>query len=313
MDLAEKLSLHYYLANRSHSMDALVRNKCEAELLAVIQEVSNYLGFDINVESEAYREGGLKDIWQFLGTNNSQLMLILSIIILIFSRIPLSDPEQDQLTKQATKLTIEEKTLIIDKLRRELNDGKVAEETMVAATNAIDGSLKVAVRKSNFYKTLVGYEKVTGIGLAPLNNNNKPIEKERFVPSADFRKFIIYTNELPVEVVENAQIEIISPVLKEGNYKWKGLYQGTPISFSMKDTEFRNSVLREEISFQHGSGINCVLRIHREFNEIGDVVITGYSVVTVISKADGGNSWDTPQGIRYKARKKFIEGQDDLF
>ena len=67
-------------------------------------------------------------------------------------------------------------------------------------------------------------------------------------------------------------------------FKWKGLYQGTPISFSMKDTEFRNSVLREEISFQHGSVINCVLNIHREFDEIGDVVITGYSVVTVIKK-----------------------------
>jgi hypothetical protein len=50
MDFAEKLQLHYYLNNGSHSMDALVRNKCEAEILAVIQEISNVLALPSNVK-----------------------------------------------------------------------------------------------------------------------------------------------------------------------------------------------------------------------------------------------------------------------
>lgn len=312
MDLAEKLALHYYLTNDSHAMDALIRNKCEAELLAVIQEVSNALGFKIDVESEAYSEGGLKERWRFLGDNNNQLMLLLSIVILIFSRIPLSDPEQDRLTKEVTKLTIEEKKLSIEKLKRELNAGKVSEETMVAASNAVDSHLKVATRKSNFYKSLLDYEKVTGIGMSPLDRNNKPTADERFVPSKDFKKFVIDTNELPDEVIEDARIEIISPVLKEGTYKWKGLYQGITISFAMKDAEFRNAVLREEISFQHGSSIECILEIHRKFDEVGDIGIIGYSVVTVIKKTDGAISFETIQGRRHKARKKFIEGQNEL-
>lgn len=59
MDLAEKLELHYYLSNGSHAMDAIVRNKCETEVLAIIQEISNSLGFQVNIESVAYQEGGL--------------------------------------------------------------------------------------------------------------------------------------------------------------------------------------------------------------------------------------------------------------
>ena len=45
-EMADKLELHYYLNNESHVMDALVRNKCEAELLAIIFDVSDLLGFE---------------------------------------------------------------------------------------------------------------------------------------------------------------------------------------------------------------------------------------------------------------------------
>lgn len=313
MNLSEKLSLHYYLSNESHVMDALIRNKCESELLAVIQEVSDALGYEINIESEAYREGGLKEIWQFVGKNNTQLTLLLSIVILIFSRIPPSNPEQDILTKEATRLTIEEKKLTIEKLQRELDAGKTEKETMIAASDAIGSSLKVTARKSNFYRNLAGYEKVTSIGMARLDRSNIPTAPEKVIPRSDFRKFIIFTNELPTEVVEDARIEIISPVLKEGPYRWKGLYQGTAISFVMRDRDFTNSVLRKEISFQHGSIIDCILSIHRKFNEVGDIGITGYSVETVLKKADGGISLETVQGKSYKAYKKLIEGQKDLF
>lgn len=313
LGLAEKLELHYYLSGESHVMDALVRNKCEAEILAIIVEISSVLGLEVHIETGAYQEGGLKEIWQFIGRNNNQLMLLLSVLILILSRVPLSDPEQDELTKEATKLTIEEKKLSIEKLKQELKAGEVKKETIDAASNAISGHLKVAARKSNFYKNLAGCEKVTGVGMLPLDKNNKPTADEKFIPRSDFRKFIIFTNDLPAEIIEDAKIEIISPVLKEGKYNWKGMYQGSPISFSMTDADFKNSVLREEISFQHGSVIECVLTIHRKFDEVGDVVITGYSVATVIRKTDGVTSFETVQGKRYIAHKKFKKDQQSLF
>lgn len=282
MILAEKLQLHYYLNNGSHTMDALVRNKCEAEVLAIIQEISNLLGVRVFIESEPFQEGGLKEIWRLIGKNGNQLTVLLTLIILVLSRIPVVDHEQDVLTKDLIKLSIEEKKLNIEKLKKELNAGKVNEETVDAVSYEVDSNPKVATRKSNFYKNLAGYEKVTGIGIVSLNHNNMLVTAERFIPRSDFYRFIIHTNQLPIEIIENAQIKIISPVLDEDNYKWKGLYGGIPISFSMTDAEFKRAVLRKEISFQHGNIIQCVLNIYRKYDEIGNVIITGYSVVTVI-------------------------------
>lgn len=269
--------------------------------------------FHVTVESVAYGEGGLIETWQFIGKNSNQLTLLLSFIVLIFSRIPLSDREQAKLTKEATRLSIEEKRLSIEKLQRELQSGEVVETTLESASTAIDGNLKVAVRKSNFFKNLVGYKRVTGIGLTPLSKDSVPTENERFIGRAEFNKFILLTDKLPVLIIEDATIEIVAPVLKEGNYHWKGIYQGAPISFSMIDEEFKNTVLREKVSFQHGSVIECVLNVHRKFDEIGDIVITGHSVVTVIKKTDGSVSFDTIQGKRHIAHKKFIEDQINLF
>ncbi len=311
--LAEKLELHYYLKDESHVMDALVRNKCEAELLAIIFEISDLLGIEIKIETGAYQEGGLKEIWKFIGRNDKQLMLLILFLTLILTRAPLTDPEQDALTKEVTKLTIEEKKLSIEKLKRELKDGEIKKETTDAAVSALNGNLKVAARKSNFYKNLEDYEKVTGVGLLPLDKFNQPTADEKYIPRSDFHSFILFTNILPTEIVEDAQIGIISPVIMEGNYKWKGMFRDEPISFSMNDAEFKNSVLREEISFQHGSIIECVLSIQRKFDEVGDVIVTGYSVATVIRKTDGIATLETVQGKRYKAHKKFTKDQQDLF
>ena len=146
-----------------------------------------------------------------------------------------------------------------------------------------------------------------------MDQDNVPVANERFVPRADFKNHILLTNELPVESIESAMVEIVSPVLKGGNYHWKGVYQGKPISFAMTDAEFKNSVLRKEVSFQHGSSIECVLQVSRKLDEFGEVLITGYSVPTVIQKVDGEQKFETAQGRRYRAHKKFKEGQIDLF
>lgn len=313
MEIAGKLELHYFLENNSHSMDAIVRNKCEAEALALIKEIAVALDIHIVVESVAHQEGGLKEILQFIGENSNQLTFFLSVIVFVFSRIPTSDREQDKLTKDLTRLSIEEKTLAIEKLKRELQTNNIHIETVASASVAIDSDLRVAVRKSNFYKNLDSYRKVTGVGFTALNKDSVSIENERYVPRSDFKRFILLSDKLPMEVIEGAKIEIVSPVLREGNYHWKGIYQNMPINFTMIDKEFKNSVLQEQVTFQHGSVIECVLNIHRKFNEVGDIVITGYSVSTVIKKTDGHIEHETIQGKRYVARKEKIKSQMSLF
>lgn len=327
MEMANKLEVHYYLANDEHSMNAIVRNKCEAELLVIFKEVCATFDIELPVETLAYQEGGLKEIWKFLGGNGVQIQTTLAIFTLVLtiagialSRIPVSDAEKDQREKELAELSIEEKRLSIEekrlaiqKLKKEMESGNVAPETIDLGAKAAVQNLKIQARKSNFYRFLDNYSKVTGVSFSPLDKDNVPVANERFVPRADFKNYILLTNEIPVESIEGAMVEIVSPVLKGGNYHWKGVYQGKPISFAMTDVDFRNSVLRKEVSFQHGSSIECVLQVSRKLDEFGEIVITGYSVPTVIQKVDGEQKFETAQGRRHRASRKFNEGQIELF
>lgn len=327
MQIADKFQIHYYLANDSHAMDAFIRNKCEAELLAIFQEVCASLGTSISIESLPYEEGGLREWWKVYGDNSAQINTTIAILALLItaitaalSRYPVSDPEKDgrekiiqELTIEEKKLILEEKRLILEKLRKEMGEGNPSQETIEQAAKTTEKNLKIQTRRSNFYKHLNTYEKATGVGFSVLDLNNQEIIKERLVIRADFTKYILLDNNLPTEEVEGALIEIVAPVLKEGNYKWRGIYEGEPISFSMTDAEFKNSVLQELITFQHGSQINCVLHIHRKLNEIGEIEITGWSVVTVLDKTDAGGTTETSQGKKYRAYKKFKKDQQTLF
>lgn len=309
----ELLELHYHLRDNSHAMSAVIRNKSEAEALAVCLHIAAELGIPLQLESSAFTEGGLREIWQFIGQNNTQLTLLLAVIVLVFSRIPVSDPEMDALNKEVAKATIEEKKLTIEKLKRELNEGAPKQETIVATARALEHDLKVVTRRSNFYRGLLDYDKVTAIGFTPTPNSSVTPPEEHTVQRHDFAKFVLGTDKLPVEVIDDARIEIVAPVLKDGVYLWKGIYEGQPISFSMLDQEFKTAVIRREVSFANGSTIDCVLNVHRKFDEVGDVNITGYSVATVIAKSDGVTAEETAQGKRYRFNKRLAAGQGHLF
>ncbi len=315
MDEANKLELHYYFDDLSHSMDAFTRNKCEAEILSILSEAADILKIPVTINSEVYQEGGLKEFWKLLGQNNTQITILLVVVTIVLSRIPIVDQEADALEKELKRLSIEEKKLNIEKLKRELGKdiSEVNTKTVVKAAKHVDKNLKVVKRKSNFYAHLACYPKVTKIGFAPVKNNWEHFSDERLVERADFNKFILSTNKLESETDDSAEIEIISPVLKEGRYRWKGIYQDSIITFEMNDCEFKEQVLMEQISFKHGSKICCELRVSRELNEVGDVKITGYTVITVIELIENGVPVPTNQGKRFKQAKKFENSQGDLF
>ncbi len=219
----------------------------------------------------------------------------------------------DVLNKEVAKLTIEEKTLNIEKLKSEINKGVVKPDTITSTVQNFDYDLKVVTRRSNFYRELLDYEKVTAIGFTAIPDPSvKPIEKS-IIQRNDFSKFILSTDKLPVNVIEDATIEIIAPVLNDGTYLWKGLYNGRPISFSMLDEVFKNDVLRGNVSFAHGSTIHCVMNINRRLNEVGEVIVTKYSVPTVLTWSDGIVSEETAQGNIYRRKQRLAADQYNLF
>lgn len=313
MEIANNLELHYYFSDKSHQIDSLVKNKCEAELLAIIYEVASSLGLDTKIITEAYREGGFKDIWKLIEGNSSAITVVLLVVQILVSTVPLIvDSEKEELEKELIKLQIEEAKHNLKEIQKNIKTENNIEENVTKATGQLKKNLKIIKRKSNFYTTLASYPKVTKVGVSVLNYNLLPISDELLVNRSDFRNFILSTNKLKAEELET-EIEIISPVLKEGNYKWKGIYNKEPITFDMLDATFKESVLIDDIPFQHGTSILCVLRINRELDEVGDIKIKGYSVTTVIEKIDGASTQETQQGKKYRHAKKLMENQGDLF
>ena len=119
--LNNKFELHYHFddKDKTHSMDAFTRNKCEREILQIISEITRKLDTNVKVETEAYAEGGLTEIWTFLNSDNGQLTIILSLLTLALSRIPL---RKTKLEKEDLQLSIEEKKLNVELLKKELHN-----------------------------------------------------------------------------------------------------------------------------------------------------------------------------------------------
>ena len=67
----------------------------------------------------------------------------------------------------------------------------------------------------------------------------------------EFQKYILVSNELETFVDEKAIVEIVSPVLKKGNYQWRGIYNGEALRFNMKSNEFKTLVQSGNIEFKN--------------------------------------------------------------
>ena len=80
--ISNKIELHYFFSDDSHTMDATIRNKCEHEILEIIKHVGDILNIELDIETEAYLEGGLKEWWS-ITLKKHPLLLAVFIGVLI--------------------------------------------------------------------------------------------------------------------------------------------------------------------------------------------------------------------------------------
>ncbi len=288
------LELHYYLDDNSHSMNAVVKNKSEAEFIKLFFEVSNLLDLDIDLEFEALKEGGIKDIIKyFKKKKNKQKLGKLSIFFGAILSGVLINVTSDHFNKdkELEELNKEEKHLNIRKLKNDLQQDSLskAQETVVIESIIIQISdtHKVQVFKSRFYEQILKEPKLYKFSTTELDSNYKPLSIERSIIRANFNKQILESEDLEPKTIENANIEIVSPVLKQGNMKWKGLYNDKSISFYVNDTEFKNAVLNKQYSFSNGTSIKCSLEIVVTLDDEGEEVIKEAKVFDVLEVFDG--------------------------
>lgn len=296
----QKFQIHYYFDDESHSMNAFVRNKAEKDMLEAIKQVGILLDSELSLETEAYQEGGLKEIILigFLATGVANFLApsINNIITHYF----IKDAEDRQLDKKIKQETLK---------GLELDNEKKEQELEKEITLKLED--KHTIRYvSNFYTKIINYEKVQKIGFKDIENN----EEEYIVDRQYFKNFILEDNKEIIED-ENATVEIISPILKEGRFKWRGIYSADKIDFSMGDSGFKEEVINGKHTFSNGSFIECKLQITITYDEFGDEKRKDYSVKEVYAvQALAHGDVKIRESGRKKKRKEWVEEhQGSLF
>lgn len=286
----EFLQLHYFLKDELHSVDAFINNKAEYELLRIFKEVTSILELEgeLQFETIAIEKGGIKAFYKLISKKKNKrkiknaLLYLAGILSVIISDVVSDHIKTDH---EYEKLKKEEIRLRIEKLKRDIEDEETTEKdktliiqnlsVFIAETN------KVKLFKSNFYSTLLKEEKIEQVSTQRLNENLEPITSENIVPRKDFDKFILHSVDIDSDFRESEIIEIVSPVLKKGNMKWKGIYNEKAISFYMRDGEFLTSVINKEISFSNGTSIIADIEFEQKMNDDGEIEIGTISIFNV--------------------------------
>jgi hypothetical protein len=289
------LLIHYYFNDDSHSMNAFIKNKADQKLFLILQEMSDVFNLDFEFEVTAIHEGGIKDLIKikpgkktkkFLKKYGLTTYTIVGTVLgtLLIHEIT-TDDEYQELKKQDLKLEIQKKQLEVEKLQnekalgKEINDIPVFSiEEMVEFLFAYD---KIKNIRSDYYIELQKIDKLNGISNDVLNDSNQPMNLGKYVSKEKFNDLIIYDREIEPLIYDDIKIDIISPVLNQGNYKWRGVIHGYQKSFNMKDKEFKKLILQHKITFETGTSIMCKLIVRQKVNNHGKIETIEHNVFNV--------------------------------
>jgi len=310
------IELHYWFGDGTHTMDAIVQNKCEYDFLGILKEVAVILSTGIIIETEPLADGGLRRWFKIISKEeNRKAVITTAVIASLVSSILITpvtasiskitekiideifeDKEVKELQKQKLKLEVEKLKLDILEKSRQLNQNSIIKK-----------------KRSNFYETLENYPKVDKVSFIVEDENKDSVVQENIVCRHDFKSFILVSDNLEPVEIDNAIIEIISPVLKKGYFKWMGIYNGDLISFNMKSNEFKTLIQTGIIQFKNGTSINCYLVINKKIDNEGLEKITGYDVYRVNNYFENDKPVETPEGKYHRQKKEADKLQLKLF
>ena len=306
------LEIHYWFNDDSHSMDATVQNRCENEVLGILKEIANVLSVEISIETEPIGNGGLRKWLKLTQKGENKNGTITTTIIIALATVILTTPIQVVTQKVFDKIFEDKEISQLQKEKLRLEIDKLKSESK-KNIETIDANTVIKKKKSNFYENLEKYPKVQQVSYVVSDESKIKKTKEKIIKRHHFNNFILISDDLDPIENDNAIIEIISPVLKKGKYRWTGYYEGVPINFTMKSAEFKALVQSGKIEFKNGSSINCSLNIKRKMDNEGNEKTTGYEVSRVNEYFDNDKPIETQEGKKYKREKDAEEKQTSLF
>jgi len=283
------LQLHYFFRDESHTIDSILRNECEKELLYLFKEIAETLELSIRLETEPTEEGGFKETWRFLGKNSIQITLIISIATTVISRFPVENKELNKLQIENLKLDNEIKRKQLEKLNLDSlkEDKDLTDDKLKDSINLVVKNYKTSWRKSNLFKKLNSYPKVDYIEIQRFKNKS-PVGPPRKILRNSFQKFILKSDDLPNLELEKAIIDVISPAIKSGNFRWKGFYDNEIINFEMNHSQFKTHVLRGNVHFSNTFSIKVDMTQIRKIDQDGNVKVTNTIINRVITTIENG-------------------------
>lgn len=310
------IELHYWFDDETHTIDANVQNKCEYDFLGVLKEIASTFNVEIVIETEPLADGGLRRWFKIISKEENKKATITIALITALATSVLITPITTTISTVTEKIIErifedpEIKDLEKEKLKLEIE--KLKQETQ-QKNQLLNQNIVIKKKKSNFYETLEKYPKVNKVSFIVENENKNKITEEKTVCRKNFKEFILISDDLEPVENESAVIEIISPVLKKGPYKWYGIYNGDAISFNVQSKEFKTLVQTGEIQFKNGTTINCFLAIRKKIDNEGIEKIAGYDVIRVNNYYENDKPIETPEGKHHREKREADKQQLNLF
>ncbi len=309
-----KLQFHYWFSDKSHTMDALIHNKCERELLELTKAIAKICAVSVTMETEPTGKGGLKN-WltiaaKFPKKTPASKITFINAAVAACVVTPSQTSISTAFDALLNKFLLEQTDGQLGLSKPELNELK---EIFTNLLPLLDTNNILKKRRSNFYDLLRKYQKVKCVSVSLTNEIKKPITEDILIPKEKFKTFLVSSDAVAPEMIESAQIEIISPVLAKGTHKWRGMYKSEPISFVMKSDEFMNMVQDGKVEFKSGSSISCILQIDKKITGVGVERITGYSILSVSSYSENGKTLETLDAKQKQKQQVVSKRPLDLF
>ena len=279
----------------------------------ILSEIANNLAVSISIETMPLADGGVRRWFKIVSqVENKKALITIALITAIATGIIVTPITStiDAIMQNAIELIFEDKEL--KELQKE-NLKLDIELKNIELLRKQKIQNKLEKKRSNFYAELDKGKNITQISLGAQNNNHQTIIPETFVLKNNFQSFIITSYDLEPEIIEGAVIEIISPVLKKGDYKWRGIFNGESLSFNMKSNEFKTLEQTGSIEFTNGSSIRCLLRINKRIDSNGEEKITEYDILRVDEYFKSTQPIETPEGKKYRQTKEAEKLQGKLF
>lgn len=310
------LELHYWFKDDSHTMDAVIQNKCEYEFLSILKEVSSYLNAEIIIETEPLAEGGIRRWFKLVVYKEGKSAVVTTAIITALATGIFVTPITTSLSK-VVEIVLERifedkelKELEKERLKLEIESLKLDNEKKI---QELDQNTVIIKRRSNFYESLHSYEKISHITITIEDDTKNPVSEEFLVDKKSFNDFILVSDDLDPVEIDDVVIEIVSPVLKKGKYKWRGIYNGEVRSFKMKSNEFKTLVQTGKIEFKNGSSIKCLIEIDRKITNEGYEEIKNISILRVNEYFENDKPIETPEGKHHRQKQEAARNQLNLF